>query len=107
MVFRRGACAHLGGPVEGNEVMRLDAESPDDGVERAPGVTRQEPAPIVASADGQRGPAVVVQGRYSVGRSEPARGRVAMKSSTACSTHRTARLPMRTGFGNLDSPLSA
>ena len=37
---------------------------------------------------------------YAAGRSEPARGRLAMKSSTSCSTHRTARLPTRIGFGN-------
>ena len=31
------------------------------------------------------------------------RGRLAMKSSTSCSTHRTAPLPMRIGFGKRDS----
>ena len=30
-----------------------------------------------------------------------------MKSSTSCSTHRTARLPMRIGFGKRDSAISA
>ena len=44
---------------------------------------------------------------YAAGRSEPARGRLAMKSSTSCSTQRTARLPIQMGFGNLDSAISA
>ena len=90
MEFQRGAWAYLGGSFEGQRSRASMPSAPTTASNaRAPGVTRQEPAPIVASADGQRGPAVVVQGRYSVGRSESARGRVAMKSSTACSTHRT------------------
>ena len=39
----------------------------------------------------------------AAGRSEPPRGRLAIESSTSCSTHRTARLPMRSGFGKRDS----
>ena len=44
---------------------------------------------------------------YTAGRSEPPRGRLVMKSSTSCSTHRTARLPMRIGFGKRHSAISA
>ena len=44
---------------------------------------------------------------YAAGRSEPARGRLAMKSSTSCSTQRTARVPTRVGFGNRDSAIRA
>ena len=44
---------------------------------------------------------------YAAVRSEPPRGRLAMKSNTSCSTRRTARLPMRMGFGNRDSAISA
>ena len=36
---------------------------------------------------------------YAAGQSEPARGRLAIKSSTTCSTHRSAPLPTRTGCG--------
>ena len=50
---------------------------------------------------------IAVHPGYAAGRSEPPRGRLAMKSSTSCSTHRTARLPMRIGFGKRDSAISA
>ena len=40
-------------------------------------------------------------------RSEPPRGRLAMKSSTSRSTQRTARVPIRIGFGNLEAAISA
>ena len=50
---------------------------------------------------------IAVHSGPAAGRSEPPRGRLAMKSSTSCSTHRTARLPMRIGFGKRDSAISA
>ena len=42
---------------------------------------------------------------YATGRSGPARGRLAINSSTSCSTQRTTRLRARTGFGNWDSAI--
>ena len=50
----------------------------------------------VATVDGGSTPAT------PAGRSDPARGRLAMKSSTSCSTHRIVRVPMR--IGDADRP---
>ena len=50
---------------------------------------------------------VAVHPGYTAGRSVPPRGQLAMKSSTSCSTQRTARLPMRIGFGKRDSAIMA
>ena len=47
----------------------------------------------------------VVEHDRQAGRSEPARGRLAMYSMTSSSIHRTARSPTRMGFGNRDSAI--
>ena len=58
-------------------------------------------APVIAVV------ALCSHGGHSAGHSELAWDRLAMKSSTSCSAQRAARLPIRTGFENLDSAISA
>ena len=71
---------------------------------RAPGVLRPPGARVGDTAPG----ALAGLGSgYAAGRSVPPRGRLSMKSSTSCSTQRTARRPMRIGFGNVDSAIIA
>ena len=75
-------------------------------VRNAPVVTPDETGWRVGG-ERQRAPPRKPGGSHATGRAEPARGRLAMKSSTSCSTQRTARLPMRIGFGKRDSAIRA